>query len=56
MAMVRGVTRVHSSRNLSATTAEAMETHFTRIHHHRLTKARLKQCLTEFWKDSNSSL
>uniref|UniRef100_A0A0D3AH92 Uncharacterized protein n=1 Tax=Brassica oleracea var. oleracea TaxID=109376 RepID=A0A0D3AH92_BRAOL len=50
MAMVR-VTRVHSSRNLSATTGEAMETHSIRIHHHRLRKARLNQCLTEFWKD-----
>jgi len=56
LAMVRGVTRVHSFRNLSATTEKAMETHFTRIHHHRLRKARLKQCLTEFWKDSNNSL
>ena len=29
---------------------------FSRIHHHRLRKARLKRCLTEFWKDSNNSL
>ena len=43
-------------QNLSATTAEAMETHSTRIHHHRLRRARLKQCLTELWKDNNNSL
>ncbi|WZZ15690.1 hypothetical protein YC2023_108779 [Brassica napus] len=43
-------------QKLSATTGEAMETQSTRIHHQRLKKARLKQWLTEFWKDSNNSL
>ncbi|KAF3549268.1 hypothetical protein DY000_02007095 [Brassica cretica] len=55
MAMDRRVTstRVRSTRNPTARTtapitAGVMETLLTRSHHHRLKRARLKQCLIGF--------
>ena len=52
-------TRVRSTRNPTAKTtspitAGVMETILTRSYHHRLKRARLKQCLIGFLKDSRT--